>query len=589
MPKKTGLSLLLVSSALLLACGSDKTSAPPGPRPQIGVSSAFATFEAMRGASDPQPQSINVTNSGTGSLDGLSVDATTYGTGQPGGWLTAVLEGSLAPAILRLSATLGDLPIGQYTAQVRLKSTASGVTNSPQVVTVNLIVLRPPTIQIASTTVGFSGQRLAPNPAARTVAITNSGTGTLSGLSIGSITYGAGQPTGWLAASLNASSAPATMTLSADVGPVPVGAYSATVEVKSSAPLIANSPQTIAVTLSVQPARPRLSVVSAPATGQTGTRLSQSFQVQILDGEQDVRLTDYTSPITASMLPGGALSGRLVVTPTQGTAVFDSLIVNAAGTFTVAFDAPGAARASGSVTVAPPPGGTLVTRAPSAVILEPNDVWRLTQIVEVRNAAGALVSYPVQVQAGILRGAGLLLSGDTTTSVAGLATFALQLSGKSDGFTAEFVAPGFASGTRDYFPAIAVGAAFPSLLNARDTVVRQDSIFIVDQVITASSPVGLLRFDVHWNPSVLSLLSDSVMISNATVVTNHANMTNGTISATLNSSGGVANLTRFLRMRFKVIGASQIAVIETLSIESRTASGTLLLPGARRILQVRIP
>jgi hypothetical protein len=83
------------------------------------------------------------------------------------------------------------------------------------------------------------------NPADQTVSVTNSGGGTLSGLSE-SVTYGSGQPVGWLTATLSAATAPATLTVHVSPTGINPGAYNATISVASA--VAGNSPRTIAVT-----------------------------------------------------------------------------------------------------------------------------------------------------------------------------------------------------------------------------------------------------------------------------------------------------------------------------------------------------
>lgn len=87
-------------------------------------------------------------------------------------------------------------------------------------------------------------------PASHAVQITNLGGGSLTGLSI-STSYSAGA-TGWLAASLTSTTAPATLTLTVNPGTLPAATYFATVSVTSAA--ATNSPQQIKVAF----------VVSAP-------------------------------------------------------------------------------------------------------------------------------------------------------------------------------------------------------------------------------------------------------------------------------------------------------------------------------------
>jgi hypothetical protein len=93
------------------------------------------------------------------------------------------------------------------------------------------------------------------DPAAVTVAIANGGTGTLSGLGIGTIVYAGGQHTGWLSAELAGSTAPASLVLRPRTRTLPAGTYSATV------PITAANAQTvnISVNLTVRPG-PRIGI-----------------------------------------------------------------------------------------------------------------------------------------------------------------------------------------------------------------------------------------------------------------------------------------------------------------------------------------
>jgi hypothetical protein len=54
------------------------------------------------------------------------------------GWLTATLLPTMAPATLRLAATVGMLKTGTYQALVHVSG--DGASNSPQIVTVTFTV-----------------------------------------------------------------------------------------------------------------------------------------------------------------------------------------------------------------------------------------------------------------------------------------------------------------------------------------------------------------------------------------------------------------------------------------------------------------
>ena len=129
----------------------------PTSTPTIGLASAAALFTSNVGSGSPGAQSITITNSGTGTLTGLATGAVVYGAGQAAGWLATSLSGTAAPATLTLTATLGSLSAGTYTATVPITSSASGVTNSPQSIAVTFIV----TPAGAGTTLGAAGQSVA--------------------------------------------------------------------------------------------------------------------------------------------------------------------------------------------------------------------------------------------------------------------------------------------------------------------------------------------------------------------------------------------------------------------------------------------
>jgi hypothetical protein len=118
----------------------------------------------------------------------------------------------------------------------------------------------PPSIVLSGTSIDFRTTVAGSNPATQTVSITNGGGGTLSGLAT-SISYGSGQPTGWLTASLNATTAPTDLSIAARTGSLAAGTYDATVRVTSGA--ASNSPRTITVTFVVDP--PLVSVPNAPS------------------------------------------------------------------------------------------------------------------------------------------------------------------------------------------------------------------------------------------------------------------------------------------------------------------------------------
>jgi hypothetical protein len=281
---------------------------PEGGGPLIGLSSSSVTFTAAEGAPSPAAQTVNVTNAGDGTLDALATNVT-YTAGQPTGWLTAALSGPAAPSTLTLTAATGSLPAGVYNASVAVSSAAAG--NSPQPVAVTFTVGPPataPLIALATTTISFAGTQGGANPERQTVAVTNGGTGSLTGLSA-TVSYGAGQPTGWLRATLSTRRAPSTLTLVATTGSLPAATYTANVAVTSS--VAGNSPQNVAVTFVVAPPPPPTIVLSSATLTfnavETGGD-APAQEVAVTNGTAGTTLDQLSASVT---YPAGRPAGWL--------------------------------------------------------------------------------------------------------------------------------------------------------------------------------------------------------------------------------------------------------------------------------------
>jgi hypothetical protein len=246
------------------------------PAPEISLSTASVSFSAVSSGTSPASQGIAITNSGGATLSGLSATIG-YPAGRTTGWLTASLSSTTAPANLSLQAATGSLAAGTYTATVSIASAVAS--NSPRTITVTFQVTQPPSIQLSKTTVAFSTIAGGANPTAQTVDVTNSGNGALNGLST-SISYASSQPTGWLAASLGTTTAPATISISATTGTLRAGAYTATVSVASAA--ASNSPRTIAVTFNIGDAAP-----AAPSSLTATTASSSQINLAWTDNSDN--------------------------------------------------------------------------------------------------------------------------------------------------------------------------------------------------------------------------------------------------------------------------------------------------------------
>ena len=213
--------------------------------PEIRLDPAVLGFIASRGDGAVSPQTVEVTNaSPNGQVAGLEMFID-YLTGGGTGWLSASsLNGATAPTSVTVRPNAFGLDQGTYTAEMEIRSTTA--VNSPQRIQVTLSVgAAQPRISLSQTTADFAIPRLTPNPVAHpAINIGNAGGGSLTGLSAVISYEGVG---GWLQASLDGTTAPTRLRLTASAGILGVGEYRATVEIRSSVAI--NSPQTVFVTL----------------------------------------------------------------------------------------------------------------------------------------------------------------------------------------------------------------------------------------------------------------------------------------------------------------------------------------------------
>jgi hypothetical protein len=93
--------------------------------PGIEISQGEVEMFAGAGGAPPPPQTVHVTNSGTGTLTGLDVEVEHPSDGTP--WLLAEISGPSAPTTLMLTADIEGLEVGVHTATVVISSSMPDV------------------------------------------------------------------------------------------------------------------------------------------------------------------------------------------------------------------------------------------------------------------------------------------------------------------------------------------------------------------------------------------------------------------------------------------------------------------------------
>jgi glucose/arabinose dehydrogenase len=260
---------------------------PPGPPPPpaLAVSPASLSFSGVAGSTNPATKSLSVTNAGGGTLS--------FAASDDASWLSVSPGTGAAPRDLTVSVDIAGLAAGTHTATVRVES--AGIAGSPKLipVTLTLTAPQPPALSVSPAALTFTATEGGAAPPAQSLAVANTGGGTVN--------FTTSDDAAWLAASPGSGTAPASVSVSVNPAGLTRGTYSGSVRI--DAPGATGAPRTVPVSLTVNP----------PATGLVG---AWSF--------------DETAGTTASDASGngntGAISGATRGTGRYGGALsFDGV------------------------------------------------------------------------------------------------------------------------------------------------------------------------------------------------------------------------------------------------------------------------
>ncbi|MFL5613575.1 MAG: CARDB domain-containing protein [Gemmatimonadaceae bacterium] len=222
-------------------------SVPPG-TPTIGVSANSVSLSVQQGKTASTPMSI--ANVGGGILTGIVAGPfSNYFNGDQAPWVSGTLNSTTAPATLTITASPSlQVPAGTY--QLRFDIVAPGATNTPYTIySVNVTVIAAD-VTPTGATISPSASELfitavQGSSGSAQMTVSNSGTGTLTGLAVSPLTnYFTGELTPWVSASLNTTTAPAIITVTASpTTATPPGDYQLRFDITS--PGATNSPVTI--------------------------------------------------------------------------------------------------------------------------------------------------------------------------------------------------------------------------------------------------------------------------------------------------------------------------------------------------------
>lgn len=244
--------------------GSDAVAimaATPNPS-TIAAAPASLQFTYATGATTPSAQSIQLTNSGSGTL------AWTATASAP--WLSVSPASGTAPSTLSVSISTAGLSAGTYNGNIQISST--GASNTPLSVAVTLTVTQaPPSLAIAPQALTFSYTAGGAVPAAQSVSITNAGAGALS--------WTASASDYWIAVSPASGSAPGTLLVSVNPANLAAGTYTSNMQITAAG--ATGSPASIAITLVVQGTQPAGNITAVANAGSFQPGVASATWVSI--------------------------------------------------------------------------------------------------------------------------------------------------------------------------------------------------------------------------------------------------------------------------------------------------------------------
>ena len=194
----------------------------------ITATPASLSFAYILGGSNPASQTINVTSSQPATISTSVAGAS---------WLTVNSSGSSTPVTLTATVNPASLPAGTFQAAITI--TSAGASNSPQVLSVMLIVSNKPTLAPSPSSLTFTAPAGGSNPAAQSINLSGSA----------ALPFLVTTSPSWLSVSPASGTTPSTLVATVNTAGMSQGSYQGSITITSSA--AANSPLTVPVTLNL--------------------------------------------------------------------------------------------------------------------------------------------------------------------------------------------------------------------------------------------------------------------------------------------------------------------------------------------------
>lgn len=260
------------------------TVAPAPVPPAIGTSPTSFSFTVQQGGGNPAAQTLNISNTGGGTLTWTASDNVA--------WLMLSPASGTNHGAVSVSAAPGSLDVGTYSGSITISAPGARNASVPVTFTVTAAPV-PPRIGASPTTLSFAAQQNGSSPAAQTLSISNTGGGTL--------TWTASDNAPWLTLSQISGTGNGTITVTAATGSLAAGTYNAMIALSSTGAPTIQIPVTF--TLASAPTTITLSPSSLTYTAVSGSSnpASQSLAVS---SNGSWTASDNASWLTLSPLSG---------------------------------------------------------------------------------------------------------------------------------------------------------------------------------------------------------------------------------------------------------------------------------------------
>jgi hypothetical protein len=241
--------------------------------PAIGMSPSSLSFTAQQGAGNPVAQTLNISNTGGGTLSWSATPDTT--------WLAASPSSATGNGTVSVCVTTGILTAGSYTGNITLSATGA----SSRTVPVTFTITAAPSISLSPTSLTYTATQGGSNPANQTVTLTNTG---------GVANWAVSDNASWLSVSPTSGNNSSTLTATVNTTGLTAGAYTGTITVSATGA----TSRTVAVTLTV----------SAPITSSATLTWSPSIDSDLAGYKIYQRTASSTYGAAIATVPAGTVS-----------------------------------------------------------------------------------------------------------------------------------------------------------------------------------------------------------------------------------------------------------------------------------------